>query len=159
MLSSRARRRRAVHRVEHRRRVIVKYLLPDVMRKAGECRKRPRALGVTDFERIVGSEHDQVGAREPDRELDRLGRLRAGVEIELVEIIAGRLGDLAGEIGIGLGAAGLVGRIEPSLQEQKSAAAVGEQDSRGKRSRKPPKIMRATANEVSAGHCTTSCNA
>src|ERR1700716_1002392 len=106
----------------------MKYLLPDALRQTFKGRERPPALGIANLERIVSSEHDPIGAREPDRELDRLGRLRAGVEIELAEIIAGRLGNLAREIGIGLGAAGLVGRIEPSLQEQKSAAAMGDQD-------------------------------
>src|SRR3981081_4592446 len=104
----------------------MKYLLPDALRQTFKGRERPPALGIANLKRIVSSEHDPIRARDPDRELDRLGRLRAGVEIELAEIVAGRLRDLACEIGIALCAPGLVGRIEPSLQEQNCAAAMGE---------------------------------
>src|SRR4030095_11633567 len=65
---------------ENGRCVVAEDLAPGCALQPVERRQSAFGLRIPDVERIVGPEHHAVGARDLDREVDRFGRPRAGIE-------------------------------------------------------------------------------
>ena len=86
------------------------------------------SLGVPDLVGEIRPEHDALGPQEVDQEFGGRGARDAGVEVDLIEVVPGGLGDVLAAVLVRLVLGGVVDEVEPAAQEGEGAPAVGEDE-------------------------------